>query len=108
MLPDDLIAFIIEEAQHQVINNKCTKMAESVLAACTKKFEKSRGKDRSKGKHTQSDVKCDNCGGSRHSKLDCWSKGGGKEGQGLRQRKKKEKQTETAVRRLVFFETRER
>ena len=36
MLPDDLIAFIIEEAQHQVINNKCTKMAESVLAAVQK------------------------------------------------------------------------
>src|ERR1700678_4042307 len=36
MSADDLIAFIIEEAQHRVINDKCTKNAESALAAHTK------------------------------------------------------------------------
>ena len=34
---DDLIAFIIEEAQHQVINDERTKTAESALAAHAKK-----------------------------------------------------------------------
>ena len=34
---DDLIALIIEEAQHCVINDDHTKSAESALAACTKK-----------------------------------------------------------------------
>jgi hypothetical protein len=34
-------------------------------------------------------VKCDNCGGSGHTQPDCWSKGGGKGGQGLRQKKSK-------------------
>ena len=97
MLPNDLIAFIIEEAQHRVINDKCTKMAKLVLAACTKKFEEPRGKDRNKGKNTQSDTKCNNCNGSGHSKWDCWTKGGDKEGEGPRQRKKKGKQTETTV-----------
>ena len=37
MSPDDLIAFIIEEAQHWVINNEHTKTAELALVACTKK-----------------------------------------------------------------------
>jgi hypothetical protein len=35
MKADDLIAFIIEEAQHWVINDDCTKSAESALAAHT-------------------------------------------------------------------------
>ena len=55
MSPNDLIAFIVEEAQHQVINNECTKTAESALAACTKKVAKPRGKGRNKSKNTQSD-----------------------------------------------------
>jgi hypothetical protein len=42
-----------------------------------------------------SDIICHNCKGKGHKKSDCWSKGGGKEGQGLRQRKGKK--TETAV-----------
>ena len=28
MIPDDLIAFIMEKAQHQVINDECAKIAE--------------------------------------------------------------------------------
>jgi gag-polypeptide of LTR copia-type len=42
MLADDLIAFIIEEAQHQVINNECTKNAESTLAAHCYDFDTKR------------------------------------------------------------------
>ena len=37
MKADDLIAFIIEEAQHCLINNEWTKMAESALTALSKK-----------------------------------------------------------------------
>ena len=33
MKADKLIAFILKEAQHCVINDECTKSAESVLAA---------------------------------------------------------------------------
>jgi hypothetical protein len=99
MSPDGLIAFIIEEAQHRVINDERTKTAESALAAHTKKAGKptSKGKGKGKAQNTQSDIKCENCGGSGHKKPDCWSKGGGKEGQGPRQKKKKGKQVETAV-----------
>ena len=61
---DDLIAFIIEEAQHQVINDNQTKTAESALAACMKKTSKSKGKRKNKPK---SDVTCKNCDRSGHS-----------------------------------------
>ena len=89
MSPDDLITFIIEEAQHQVINDKCTKTAELALTTCTKKVAKPRGKGKNKSKNTQSDVTCDNCNTPSHSIINCWSKGGGNEGQGLRQKRKR-------------------
>jgi hypothetical protein len=92
MKADDLIAFIIEEAQHRVINDERTKSAESALAARTKGAGKSKeGQDNS-----ISDVKCDNCKKPGHTKEQCYSKGGDKEGQGPRQRKKA-KESETAV-----------
>ena len=40
---DDIMSFIIEEAQHRVINNDHTKYAESVLATHMKKSRKSKG-----------------------------------------------------------------
>ena len=40
MEADDMIAFIIEEAQHRVMNNDCMKSAESALTACTGKLAK--------------------------------------------------------------------
>jgi len=93
MKADDLIAFIIEEAQHRVINDERTKTAESALAARAKKTGKPKGK---KKDNSQSDVVCENCDKPGHSKPDCWSKGGGKEGQGPRH-KKKGKKSETVV-----------
>ena len=97
MLPDDLITFIIEEAQHWVINDECAKTAESALATHTKNVTRPRGKGKNKSKNTQSDVTCNNCNTPGHSITECWSKGGGKEGQGLRQKNKKDKQPETAI-----------
>ena len=73
------------------------KTAESALATHTKKVTKPRGKGRNKSKNTQSDVTCDNCNAPGYSITDCWSKGGGKEGQGSKHKKKKDKQLETAV-----------
>ena len=93
MKADDLIAFIIEEAQHQVINNDQTKTAESALMAHMKKTGKLKGKRKDKPK---TDVTCENCERPGHSKDDCWSKGSGKEGQGPRQQKKGKK-SETIV-----------
>jgi gag-polypeptide of LTR copia-type/GAG-pre-integrase domain len=95
MSADDLVAFIIEEAQHWVINNECTKNAESALAAHTKKPGKPKGKKKDKA---QSDITCENCKKPGHAKPDCYSKGGGKEGQGpLQRRKGNAKEPDTAV-----------
>ena len=89
MKADDLIAFIIEEAQHCVINDDCTKSAESALAAWTKNNEKNKGKKR---------ITCKNCGRPGHGKPDCYQKGGDKEGQAPWQQKAdKGKETDTAV-----------
>ena len=88
MKADDLIAFIIEEAQHRVINDDRTKSAESALAARTKSNKK-RGKKR---------ITCENCGRTGYEKPDCYQKGGDKEGQAPWQQKaEKGKESETAV-----------
>ena len=98
MKADDLISFFIEEAKHQVINDERTKYAESALAAHGKKPKKEKFH---KGKTSEKpglSVTCENCNWDGHLKEDCWLKGGGKEGQGPRNRKpKREKKTESAV-----------
>src|ERR1700678_3260913 len=91
MKSDDLIAFIIEEAQHRVINNERSKSAESALAARTQRAGKSERKD-----EYEQGITCENCQKTGHTKDQCYSKGGGKEGQGPRQRKKA-REPETAV-----------
>ena len=78
MKANDLIAFIIEEAQHRVINEDCTKNAESALAAYAKRSGNYKAKIREKN---QSDVMCRNCKKSGHLDANCYAKGGGKERQ---------------------------
>ena len=95
MKADDLISFIFEEAQHRVINDECTKSAESTLAAHMKKTSKSKGKKKDKNQ-SKLDVTCENCNRLGHSITDCYSKEGGKEGQGRwGKNKTKGKQSET-------------
>src|ERR1700678_3080566 len=91
MKSDDLIAFIIEEAQHRVINDERSKSAELALAARIKRAGKSERKD-----EYEQGITCENCQKTGHTKDQCYSKGGGKEGQGPRQRKKA-REPETAV-----------
>ena len=83
MKMDDLISFITKEAQHHLINDECTKMVETALAAHSKGNEKWKGaktKD-SKTRKSDPDVTCRNCKKGGHTENNCWSKGGGKEGQ---------------------------
>jgi hypothetical protein len=89
MKADDLITFIIEKAQHCVINDDHTKSVELALAAWTKNNKRNKGKKK---------ITCENCGRSGHEKPDCYQKGGNKEGQAPWQQKtEKEKETNTAV-----------
>ena len=99
MKPDNLITFIMEEAQHHIINDECTKNAESALTALGKKQRTGKHRsNRGKEKSTPG-VTCENCKNTGHTKANCWAKGGGKEGQGPRGRnsKKGEKKAETAA-----------
>ena len=72
---------------------------ESALAALSKKQRtgkqhSNKGKEKSMPRAT-----CKNCKNAGHTKADCWSKEGGKEGQGPRGQnsKKGEKKVETAA-----------
>ena len=99
MKPNDLITFIMEEAQHRVINDESTKNAESTLTALSKK-QRTRKDHSNKGKEKSTPgATCENCKNAGHTKADCWVKGGGKEGQGPRGQnsKKGEKKAETAA-----------
>ena len=92
MKHNDLIAFITEEAQHQVINDKRGKNAEVALAAHVKR-NKAGKKKKSKEK---SEEECENCQKPGHGKDNCYAKGCGKEGQAPWQNKgKKANKTET-------------
>ena len=84
MKADDLISFFIEEAQHQVINDEHTKSTESTLAAHRKNPKKGKFHQKKISENSRSSIICKNCNQQGHSKEDCWSKGGGKEGQGPR------------------------
>jgi len=102
MKPNDLIAFLLEEAQHRVINNERSRYAEKALAAKPKGKGKGKPKDEKaddEAPSAESETTCHNCGKTGHTKDDCYSKGGGKEGQAPWQRKgeDKGKLAETAV-----------
>ena len=89
MKADNLIAFLMEEAQHRVINNERSKDSEQALATHAKKKGKGKGRGKGDGKALNADSKilCHNCKKPGHKKADCWAKGGGKEGQGPHQKR---------------------
>ena len=101
MKADNLIAFLMEEAQHHIINAEWSKNSKQALATHVKRKGKGRPKQQAKGDNkslsVDSEITCFNCGGKGHKKPNFWSKGGGKEGQGLCQRKGKKTDSETAV-----------
>ena len=99
MKPNNLIAFILEEAQHRVINDEHTKNAEIALAAHSKKGKQSKS---GKNKKTEKSLKnsseeCNNCGRPGHGADDCFSKGGGKEAEAPWKKKRKKPEMATAT-----------
>src|SRR3979490_159770 len=99
MSATDLIAYLTEEAQYHVIDDEHTKAAELMLMAHGNNCSKLSGTSWKKDAAPNLDAHCDNCQRPGHTKADCWSKGGGKEGQGPGHRKPKkiEKPTESAA-----------
>ena len=74
---NNLIAFILEEAQHHVINDEHTKNAEIALAAHTKKGKLNKPAKKKKSDKSLKDPaeECNNCGRPGHGAADCYSKG---------------------------------
>ena len=97
MKHNDLISFILEEAQHRVINDECIKSAETALAAHTKKGKQNKSRKQKKAEKSSKSTteECDNCGRPGHTIADCYSKSGGKEADAPW--KKKDKKSETAT-----------
>jgi hypothetical protein len=97
MKPKDLISFFIEEAQHCVIDEDRSKNGESTLAVHGEKLKWGQA---GKWDKSKSDLHCENCGWDGHTKPNCYSEGGGKEGQGpwqKKSRKGKKKTDKTAA-----------
>ena len=72
------------QAQHWVINAERSRNGDSALMVHGWKGKQAYGP---RCKKSKSNVTCENCGKSRHTQPDCYSKGGGKEGQGPQQKK---------------------
>ena len=94
---NNLMAFLIEEAQHRLINEQRGKNAELALAAYSKSSGKIKSAKKDKSDKPKSDLECDNCKQKGHVTEDCFAKGGGKEGQALWQNKGKQKEAATIV-----------
>ena len=73
MKADNLIAFLIEEAQHRVINAERSKNSEQALAAQVKRKGKGKPKAKSDDKalSADADITCHNCNGKGHKQVDC-------------------------------------
>jgi hypothetical protein len=97
LAPEDIIALISKEAKNHAIKEEWVKQAESALHSNSSKWKNPIRDAKKKSKY--SDITCGNCGKPGHTEADCYSKGGGKEGQAPWQKKskKKEKRTEESA-----------
>jgi hypothetical protein len=73
---DMLIQEIYETADESTVHTNADAAAEQTAMAASFGKGKRRG-----ARGDKKDLKCDNCDRTGHIKRDCWSKGGGKEGQ---------------------------
>ena len=94
---DDLMAFLIEEAQHRLINEQRGKNAKLALAAYSKSSGKIKSAKKDKSDKPKSGLECDNRKWKGHVTEDCFAKGGGKEGQAPWQNNGKQKEAATIV-----------
>ena len=78
LTPDELMHSIIEEYDRRSVRNQKTKKDEKDVAFLSTGTSADRKEERT----------CFNCGKKGHLKRNCWAKGGGKEGQGPKGKKK--------------------
>jgi len=82
LTPDDFIAVVYEEIRRRSARQSTS---DTALKAISHTHDTSKGTRRNDDKPT-----CQNCKRKGHVAKNCWAPGGGKEGQGPKQRKKKE------------------
>ena len=91
MKHNDLITFILEEPSTESLMTNVPKLQKQPLPHIQKKGKQNKlwkQKKAEKSSNTTTE-ECDNCGRPGHTTLDCYSKGGGKEGEAPWKQKKK-------------------
>jgi len=84
--PNDLIKFINEEVEFRA-RDSIGGPGESALYASNTKSKT--GKDKSRSEKSKVKGNCRNCDRPGHYERDCWRPGGGKEGQGPKQKRRR-------------------
>lgn len=84
----ELISLISEEYEHRQLSDRRPgrKAGNSALNA---REAKGKGRVSATSSKSNPDITCFNCDCKGHYKTDCWRPGGGKEGQGLNQQRKR-------------------
>ena len=90
LMPTNLIDAIIDEADRKAIKNPKSKKDDHDAAFVAGQLKKGGGNNCSK--KLKKNIKCFNCHKKGHFKRDCWVPGGGAEGKGLKNRKRKQKE----------------
>src|SRR5882757_11246195 len=85
LTPHELLNVITEEYEHRQLSERRT-AKKGGNSAFTAKAAKGKGRESANSSQANQDVTCHNCECKGHYKSDCWRKGGGKEGQGPKQR----------------------
>ena len=90
---DDLMLLITEEYKCHTLKTKGGKKDDNAAF-----YSSDAGKSKDGGSNSKKDKECHNCHKKGHFKADCWRKGGGKEGQGPKQKGRgKEKEAATTA-----------
>ena len=80
---NDLMLTLTEEYEHCTLKTKGGKKDNNATF-----YSNNARKDQKGESNLKKNMKCHNCGKKGHYKADCWAEGGGKEGQGLKQKGK--------------------
>jgi hypothetical protein len=86
---DDLMLTVTEEYERRNLRNKTGKKGDDAAF-----YSNDSGKEQKGGSSSKKNIKCHNCHKKGHYKSECWAPGGGKEGQGPKQKGKAKTKTD--------------
>jgi hypothetical protein len=85
----ELISIITEEYKHHQLTKQCRPRKKPANSALAVRESRGKGKSVPSSAKSNPDAICYNCDRKGHYKTDCWCPGGGKEGQGPHQQRRK-------------------